>query len=928
MPAGETAMHRVLLPRWKWRQILVAVAIALVVWMLDFSGTFRSLDDMAYDACLRLTSRASTEPAQVLLVYVDHEHLTRSSTAPASLARALLKLGARKIGFTCPLPEPQADLLKLANKTGDIVLAREFHANLVDPDQLESSPVVAATADLPLGLVGLSPSSEGVYRSHFGSLQVAGSRSPSLEAILARGRLLDRDTIPEGDFRIAFRGPAGSLPHVDYESVVAGDLVSELVEGKVVLVGSEPDLAFQGISTPTTRGKAKMSLLEYHGHVLQTLLVARPIYALGPGSRFFLFVVLALICHLLFQTVRIKWGWALAGAFLLLNASVGLALLGWQSLWIPCVPPALIQIFIFAEVYQKKCQLSELAVSGVLLDQSIKLRRRRIPTGFYATDDPWSRLTSLIYQQFYLNRLIVLERPADSDRLQEVHAVDCRLEDIEEKRRDCRRWPYSAAFESKLPLRVDTSGYSLLAGQDPDEYQYLVRLAFNGEVLGFLVIGVRANYLETCPDFRLRLQTAADEFAALLHRWRWVRSQRQTQQSWRGMLTRIPEEEPFRELGRANHLLENRLARLEKTFENSDTAGAIYDLFGQLLMMNSRLSRLLHEAGLGDRNTSALELLCSLTGRDLKSCSNLLRQIVGDKQSTSVQIALDNPSRVFHLTIRPLRMDAAPAIVLPDEADPFQLIGIHIELIDGTPFIDMHDVKDRNTDRLCLDLSKNLDTVHRLVAELAHDAELPEKVQRVGESVEKNLVDAVTTLQACQSFIASDLVNQPGEGVPIDAAAALRRALDTIEQTSDRELDVRRMLPDVVGDVLANPRLIQPAFTALLKLLLSGAADKPVITVRAEEGIGDISFLLETAHVSASADELRKVLIDDKETSVEELRPLREVRDWVDQWGGRMIVSTRGDRGVVIKLVLKRHHWMNDPRPASSAQPKPKGTLK
>jgi hypothetical protein len=156
----------------------------------------------------------------------------------------------------------------------------------------------------------------------------------------------------------------------------------------------------------------------------------------------------------------------------------------------------------------------------------------------------------------------------------------------------------------------------------------------------------------------------------------------------------------------------------------------------------------------------------------------------------------------------------------------------------------------------------------------------------------------------------------------------LRRAVDMIEQTSDRDLDVRLLLPDVVGDVLANPQQIQPVFTALLELLLSGASGTPAISVRAEEGIGDISFVLETAHVSASADELRKVLVDDEETSIDEFRQLREVRNWVEKWGGRMVVSTPDDLGIVIKLVLKRHHWMSDPRPVGSQQPKQTGTQK
>ena len=110
--------------------------------------------------------------------------------------------------------------------------------------------------------------------------------------------------------------------------------------------------------------------------------------------------------------------------------------------------------------------------------------------------------------------------------------------------------------------------------------------------------------------------------------------------------------------------------------------------------------------------------------------------------------------------------------------------------------------------------------------------------------------------------------------------------------------------------------------------MLADTSDHTVITVRAEEGVGDVKFVFETDQVATSADELRKVLIDGEETGVDEFRQFREVSDWVDRWGGRMIVATQDDHRTVIKLVLKRHHWTTDPRPAGAPQAKESGTQK
>jgi hypothetical protein len=205
-------------------------------------------------------------------------------------------------------------------------------------------------------------------------------------------------------------------------------------------------------------------------------------------------------------------------------------------------------------------------------------------------------------------------------------------------------------------MRLDTGGYSFFVDQDADEHQFLVKLKFNDQFLGFLAIGVAAKYLEMNPDFGIRLQNAADEFASLLHRWRWVRSQRSGQSSLLGRLTSMPEEEPFRQLGRANDLLETRLDRLETASESSDTACAIYDVFGQLLFMNGCLAQLVKEQGVAPRETSALDLLCLLTGRDFNSCRKLLQEVAEDKRSSSMQMNFGNSSRVFKLNLRPLQL--------------------------------------------------------------------------------------------------------------------------------------------------------------------------------------------------------------------------------------------------------------------------------
>ena len=247
-----------------WGLPLTAV-LTLTGVLADHVGIGRSLNDLAYDQFVNIDSRLSFAPTQVLLVYVDAE-LERRPDDYLRLLGRLNELGATSVGVTT------------------------LEARRWSPEQLEKlahTPQVAVAAvntggvplptDMLQGHVEMTQSTHGVQRW---VSQRNAEGLPALEWLLVE-RFGDRTLrLPSGEFGVAFRGGAESLPHVDADAVLAGEVTSTLVRDRYVLIGPPPHPLLPGVSTPTT---SQMNILEFHGHTLNTLITETAITSAPTG---------------------------------------------------------------------------------------------------------------------------------------------------------------------------------------------------------------------------------------------------------------------------------------------------------------------------------------------------------------------------------------------------------------------------------------------------------------------------------------------------------------------------------------------------------------------------------------------------------------------------------------------------------------------
>jgi len=85
------------------------------------------------------------------------------------------------------------------------------------------------------------------------------------------------------------------------------------------------------------------------------------------------------------------------------------------------------------------------------LRRMARLQDYMLPPDFYKLDEHWGQVITFVDQTLNLNRVIFLEKVEGDHRVREVQALRCSLDDIDERRRDFERVPYSDAIAEGGP---------------------------------------------------------------------------------------------------------------------------------------------------------------------------------------------------------------------------------------------------------------------------------------------------------------------------------------------------------------------------------------------------------------------------------------------------------------------------------------------
>lgn len=272
---------------------LVAVAILLLSWTTYFA----QLNSAAYDFTLRLAGPI-TPTSPTVIVAIDEDSLTRIGAWPWSrenLAQLLTRIEAgrpRVVAFDMLLDDRKAE-------AGDVALANAITSApaVVLATRLDSShnparwlkPAAPFLAEhVHLGHVHADPDFDGITRRVI-SPKIGEARAVSafgIEVLRSAGLPLkpgspkspERSNIirPE-TVNIRFVGDNKTFRHIPAWQVLSGDIQQSDFQDKIVLIGA----TFEGLGdewfTPFAETGQKMSGVEIHANVIETLYAGRSI---------------------------------------------------------------------------------------------------------------------------------------------------------------------------------------------------------------------------------------------------------------------------------------------------------------------------------------------------------------------------------------------------------------------------------------------------------------------------------------------------------------------------------------------------------------------------------------------------------------------------------------------------------------------------
>lgn len=902
---------------WRYSGILIAAGVAFGVWLLSAGGFLGPLAVLTYDPVLRLEPRLQgvspvlgSEPrsqgaSTVLLVEIDPDGPPAAEADLLKLTETLAALGARKVVFQFMPTHVSAAFYAAAAARGNVVFGRGLVVDPGDPEASRLAPLPAAAEGqkLAFGVVAPPPAVSGVSRSQNVYLQAGGSRVPALEVVAAETGDVKAAALPGPTYLVHFRGGAGSLPNVTLDRALSGGLVPEMVRQRTALVGFGTRGTAPGVHTPTTAGSQPMSLLEFQGQALDTLLSGRTIREVGPEAMLLILVLVAGASLLLYQWLDVRWASWVTAALLLLYGTAAVVLFVSAGLWPPFAEVVLTQVLLYILVLRHKAVHAHLSTSKLLLDLSSKLRERFWPTSFYASQEHWSQVIAMVDQTLDLRRSIFLDRVVRDHRVREIKALNCSIDDIHEMRRDYERTPYSTAIETRGPIRLqDRKFFKQVEG--PDD-QYLVPLIFGGEVLGFWAFSVEPEKAAHIPTFDAMVRDYGEQISELLYHRQVMLKEQAGAGAWKRAVTSERQSGLYQALGKTMDLMERRLSRVESLLDNMHTAMVVYDLFGRTVKVNVHAQELLRQAGFAPYDRTALDLITLLTGSDAATGRRYLRHVIIDRRSLSIPVALSGDRKSYMLSLRPLQLQERQA--LPDEPAPFHVHGIVCELADRRSLTRLMEKMGDLSKRLCVQLRNDLAAIE-FASSLMGDEQTPQDQRTAaGDTAREKVRQAVSTLTECQKYLTVDAPTGEVECYPVDARAAFKAALESLAPVAkSRGLTVEVHQPQLMSHAFAAPENLQHLFERILAVLAHDAVDHGQVRVEASEGEQWIEYAFTNTGFGMPGDRFKEYVFGNANLDSDDFRNLREAAGWVRAWGGTIEADSEVGVGVRVRLKLER----------------------
>ena len=881
----------------KLTNFFYALVIVISITILSFFEAFILPNELAYDFFERLMPKAQVHKVLLIEVPLDTHKLEPKTWL--TLLKILEQKQAKQVVFTFMPSDVSSAFYCHAQKSGNVFFARplqhDYHNN-----QVTLEPLPKTSCDIHFGVVDIPPHTLGIHSQQYDAFQIKGESYPALEVIAAEHFTSFKPI--NAPYHVNFGNRIDSLPRLQLDRILAGDLVSELVKERSVIVGYARDNV--GLHTPLSMVHNTMiSMPEYHALALNTLLSDERVIILNIKWTFLLLLNLLLLSMLVSRWLTIKQSLQLTLVFISIEFISAWMLYRYAHFGIPLGEMIMVQgLLYWIDLKTKMLNSAENTLYETLMESSFKLDES-INSKSFSTDEYWSQIIMMGNEILGLNRQIVLAWCQGQPYANEVKALHCSLVDIDEKQRSYKKSPYTTAIKEKKVIHLKRD---LLNPVDAAEEQYLVALFFGREVLGFWLLTIESSKPYNKKQFEESINDLANQMAkSLYHRQQWLLRT----QTDKNLINRYVHSESdgwvYKALDNSITALEHQLLVLENIMDDLDTAIILYDVFGTVIRVNRRMKALSQTFGMKFHQMTALGFLMAVSQVDMEKAREYFRHIFLKQGNIVRQVKLmASIERFFILNMQLFyyqeRVEGVESKIKQ---------GILCQLIDVTQMKLQSTLKEQIAERLIFKFRNDMQSI-LTASNLLTSAKSGETEKRMVAGILKTKVNAhLQILNEVEKQLNVHLDATKTTTIktyPVNAKESVLEAMESVaEMALKRQVTLQSDLPALVSLVFAAPYELTLVIASILTLLIDDATSQTEITINMEERDKWVTYRLKNVGFGIPNDRFQQYLFSNDVEISDKFKGIRRTIRVVKVWEGTLTAESQVGMGISFELRLR-----------------------
>ncbi|MDH3465054.1 MAG: CHASE2 domain-containing protein [Gammaproteobacteria bacterium] len=886
-------------PRNPLAAVFFAVVITLATFAMSALGVLEYPNGILYDLTMRFGPSAQTTTDDVVVILAPSGDDESLSTQWSAALTTLTELGAKQIIFSTPPRGGSPEFYQQARRLGNVTFGRVVHSD-DEGIRIGAWPDAAADFDLQYGSVAVPPAIHGSHRRQHATLTIDGKRHAVLEWTAAYRFLGGTAALPLESYLVNFQGPADRLPIISMRRLLEQGLIPELVRDRNVIIGVDSAQPSIGLHTPITGNGPMLPLAVFQGYALDTLIEQRWIRT-TPLSVVLLIIAFVVIANLaVYQWIQVRFAMGLTFGLIATYLLVAWVLPGYALYWPPISEMLVAQASSFLLVMRHKSLLQDTTLRELLTDTTARLKDSGAPM-FFAAQQPFQQLMKLVLQVFELDRVVLLQRLTDEERVAPVEFFGCSIDDIYEQRRDYRRVPYATAIGENRPIALTRSFLTRQSGED----QFLVPLSYGGEIFGFWAFGVTSEKIHAMPRFLHVVERISVEISQLLYdrnRWRGQHVVAAGLTRWLRLQGGYTPREPLRQ---AFDAMMRRVETLGWSFHGINAAVVVFDLFGDPLDVNESMLGLLENIDLNPRDINASTLITTLTDRDIARTKSILQHVVLGGKPLSLNAAVAGRKEEYLLTIHPIKKEDGSQV---GDTTTLELSGILVEVVDVTKLREPVELQEKALRRLMFQIRNDLESMV-LAAGLLKDEQLPsDERAQVVDIYETKVRESITLVTDAQQHLGLDPDVHQLSRYPVHPTDSLRKAIQAAAESLTKQrikLSLHAPAPEIISLVLAEPHELEYVLSTIIAMLVEDAIAGSKLEINLEERAGWITFELANQGFGIPNEHFQGYLSQSDDSTATEFQALRECASQIQSWEGTFAGHSEVGTGTRFRIELR-----------------------